>query len=119
MNKNECVFCGLIRSNNVEYEYLLIGQPGVVRVKPLNPVVPGHLLFIPIPHVEVDDGLAPEALGSAFFIAHSYARGVWDSFNLIQSNGPDSTQTIPHLHVHVVPRTRNDGLHLPWAGQVT
>ncbi|OHT47970.1 hypothetical protein BKG71_25700 [Mycobacteroides chelonae] len=38
--------------------------------------------------------------------------------NVITSIGPDATQTVFHTHIHVVPRRENDGLHLPWTGQV-
>jgi len=35
--------------------------------------------------------------------------------NIIQSNGAAATQTVAHLHVHIVPRTERDGLLLPWS----
>jgi hypothetical protein len=42
--------------------------------------------------------------------------GVGDC-NLIASRGPAATQTVPHLHLHLVPRLEGDGLPLPWTGQ--
>jgi histidine triad (HIT) family protein len=35
--------------------------------------------------------------------------------NIITSVGSAATQTVRHLHVHVVPRRRGDGLQLPWS----
>ena len=49
--------------------------------------------------------------------AARWAEGQEDDFNLITSSGPAATQTIPHIHVHYVPRWPGDGLHLPWTGQ--
>ncbi|MFI0712504.1 HIT domain-containing protein [Streptomyces inhibens] len=34
--------------------------------------------------------------------------------NVITSRGPSATQTIRHLHIHLVPRADGDGLLLPW-----
>ncbi len=39
------------------------------------------------------------------------------SCNIITSLGREATQTVNHLHIHVVPRERNDGLRLPWTDQ--
>jgi histidine triad (HIT) family protein len=38
-----------------------------------------------------------------------------DAFNIITSAGRDATQTVDHLHLHLVPRRPGDGLALPWA----
>lgn len=40
------------------------------------------------------------------------------AYNLITATGSEATQTIPHFHVHLVPRLAGDGLTLPWTGQV-
>lgn len=40
-----------------------------------------------------------------------------DDFNLITSSGRWATQTVKHLHIHYVPRRKDDGLTLPWTGQ--
>jgi diadenosine tetraphosphate (Ap4A) HIT family hydrolase len=45
--------------------------------------------------------------------ASEYA-GIYDSFNLITSAGRAATQSIDHLHIHVVPRTVDDKLMTPW-----
>jgi diadenosine tetraphosphate (Ap4A) HIT family hydrolase len=37
--------------------------------------------------------------------------------NIITSIGPAASQTVMHTHLHIVPRTEGDGLHLPWTGQ--
>ena len=39
------------------------------------------------------------------------------SCNLITSVGAAATQTVKHLHIHIVPRHEGDGLHLPWTEQ--
>lgn len=84
-------------------------------IEPLRPVTPGHLLVIP--KVHVPNALAsPAVAGRTVEVAaqHANATGV-GACNLITSTGPQATQTVFHLHVHIVPRAYDDGLLLPWS----
>jgi len=92
-------------------------------IEPLNPVVPGHVLVIPREHVTdwVDPGREEHdgyGLRFAVALAQEYARreSIGDC-NLITSRGPAATQTVGHLHLHIVPRHEGDGLALPWTEQ--
>lgn len=105
-----CPFCNRIRRG----EYEMAARWGVVRFEPLNPVTPGHMLFLPGTHFEHP---APHAVGEAMECAEQYAQEKGGDFNLITSSGPAATQTIAHLHIHYVPRREDDGLTLPWTGQ--
>lgn len=108
-----CVFCERIDRR----QYAETGFPDVVSFEPLNPVTPGHRLFVPTMHYEDATG-EPQMTGTVFAAAASYGR-FWKGhdFNLITSVGPMATQTIRHLHVHYVPRRADDGLPLPWTPQ--
>lgn len=107
-----CPFCERIR--NGQYEVTHIGE--IVKFEPLNPVTPGHMLYVPVMHVK-SARMSPEQTGLAMEAA------AWDlnqdggEANLITSSGRLATQTVKHLHVHFVPRRENDGLALPWTGQ--
>jgi len=120
-----CVFCDKI--DRADFEWMHAGQEigltDVVRFEPLNPVTPGHQLFVPVDHVEWEDESDPHGarVGAAAAVYFATAWGTeWyrTEFNLITSNGSAATQTIPHIHIHFVPRREGDGLHLPWTGQV-
>lgn len=91
----------------------------VVHFEPLNPVTPGHRLFVPARHTEHWETLAFDKVGAAMAAAHQWASELEGSehlqFNLIVSNGPAATQTVDHVHVHLVPRHEHDGLALPWS----
>ena len=106
-----CVFCD--RINRGEY---VNADSRVVWFEPLNPVTPGHMLFVPRLHVW-SASADPGECGAAMRAAARYARMVGGDFNLITSSGEAATQTVWHLHVHYVPRREGDGLHLPWTGQ--
>lgn len=88
--------------------------------EPLNPVTKGHVLVVPTLHVP-NVGKAKlwraderEAVNGAFSAATFWSQRHRAS-NIITSSGSAATQTVKHLHVHVVPRHRHDGLMLPWS----
>jgi len=115
-HKPSCPFCQRIAAGDVDHVYPKEGPLNTVRFPPLNPVVPGHMLFVPYAHVEHGPRWGLE-VGVAMAWAESYAGGLMSDFNLITSSGPSATQTIDHVHIHYVPRRPGDGLHLPWTGQ--
>ena len=122
---NPCPFCDRSKIAGLS----LVGL-GCMLFPPLNPVVPGHMLVAPVRHVE-DAAEDPAITGAAFHTAsdllsfwrHSAQLGEGSPYpratdwNLITSIGPAATQTVRHLHIHLVPRTQGDGLCLPWSGQ--
>lgn len=107
-----CVFCE--RITNGEYDDKFADH---VIFEPLNPVVKGHRLVVPVKHTANlnDPNLAAEQTGWAL----RYFTNDLDSYNIITSKGAAATQTVQHLHFHIVPRTKGDGLKLPWTVQPT
>lgn len=105
-----CVFCAIV-AGTAPAE--VVDRNGMtIVIVPLNPVTPGHLLVIPTTHVE-DFTSVPSV---SAFVMHRAARVARDigPCNLITSKGREATQSVFHLHVHLLPRTENDGLALPW-----
>ena len=87
-----------------------------IAIVPLEPVTDGHLLVIP--HEHVSDVRDNEYLaGRTMQRAASLVSGWTQDVNIVGSAGPAASMTVPHLHLHVVPRRHGDGLHLPWTGQ--
>jgi histidine triad (HIT) family protein len=78
-----------------------------------RPLFPGHCLLIPRDHVETLDDLPPERVGPFFQITQQLAHAVQAAMRAegtyIAINNRVS-QSVPHLHVHVVPRRKGDGL---------
>ena len=110
----DCPFCKRIAAG--EYE-AWSDDPDVVWFEPLDPVTPGHMLFVPVRHVP--DALAdPYEAAITMEIASRWAAGKdIQPCNLITSAGPEATQSVRHMHIHLVPRRAGDGLMLPWGGQ--
>lgn len=111
----DCVFCDLSKIEGVEW--VLTSSPTkVFRFPPLNPVTEGHMLFVPEHHVP-DAAHDPMVTRSVFEAAAWWVRSNGIEANIITSIGKAATQSVFHLHVHVVPRTPGDGLLLPWSVQ--
>jgi histidine triad (HIT) family protein len=79
-------------------------------IVPLNPVTPGHLIVIPVKHV-ADTLEDPKITAKTMRRAAQIAQG---PCNIITSVGREATQSVFHLHIHIVPRSKDDGLALPW-----
>jgi histidine triad (HIT) family protein len=82
---------------------------------PLNPVTPGHLLVVP--HLHVEDFTTDVSTSALAMMVASFWAGKMGPVNLITSKGVEATQSVFHLHIHLVPRRKGDGLSLPWTGQ--
>lgn len=109
-----CVFCDII-AGEAEVEWVLRPDtwPDVVAFIPLNPVTEGHCLVVPKTHVR-DFAEDPEVTAAAVKRAAELMRFSDRPMNLITSRGREATQSVFHLHWHLVPRRENDGLALPW-----
>jgi histidine triad (HIT) family protein len=110
--KGNCVFCAKLDEPGVK-EWR---GTGVHYFEPLNPVTPGHKLFIAEHTVYPHD--LPALTGLLFTSASAYAGTMPMDYNLIVNGGENAGQTIKHLHVHYVPRSKNDGLKMPWTDQI-
>lgn len=116
-----CVFC---EPESIESDIAFYAIEGelIMVFEPLDPVTPGHLLVVPFQHVDDISGRLGEkvvqspVIAKTMMIVAELAADVGDC-NVITSKGAAATQTVNHLHVHVVPRTEGDGLALPWTGQ--
>jgi histidine triad (HIT) family protein len=79
----------------------------------VHPVFPGHVLVSPKPHFVTLNDLPREAIGPLFGKVQLLAKAVESA---LEADGTfvaiNNTigQTVPHLHVHVIPRRRRDGL---------
>jgi histidine triad (HIT) family protein len=78
-----------------------------------RPLFPGHCLVLPRRHIETLAAVPPELLGPFFAEVQLVTRAVEAAMeaqgSFVAMNNTVS-QSVPHLHVHVVPRSRGDGL---------
>lgn len=113
LDQDTCVFCAIVAGTapaTVVREW-----PGVIAIRPRGGVHPGHVLVIPRVHV-ADAGVDPVVSGLTMAAAAELMAEL-PAANIITSRGAAATQTVFHLHIHVVPRAIGDGLPLPWTPQ--
>lgn len=109
--EKRCVFCPIIEGD-AQANVVERGERHIAFV-PLGPHVPGHVLFVPTEHLP-DATVNPERTGAIVAEASRYVAERRISANIITSVGTAATQSVPHLHVHVVPRGADDGLASRW-----
>ncbi|MFI1889833.1 HIT family protein [Streptomyces jumonjinensis] len=105
-----CPFCAIVAGDAPatvirEFAYDL-------AIIPLAPVVPGHIIVMP--HQHIPDAAADPAIAGRTAACAAQLAADHPSANLVTSIGTAATQTIRHLHWHLVPREHGDGLKLPW-----
>jgi len=82
-------------------------------------VNPGHVLVATKRQVETLMELEEAEAAHLFAVAHRIAKAVQAAFQpegmtLLQTNKAAGWQTVPHVHIHVLPRHANDGAELVW-----
>jgi histidine triad (HIT) family protein len=111
-----CEFCGVVRG---ERPARIVGEsPETLAFFPLRPVALGHTLVIPKEHVR--DLWSPGAPGPQLMqVVRRVGQALTaalrpDGLNLISSAGEAASQTVFHLHLHVIPRWSGDRLGNIW-----
>lgn len=114
MSDKPCVFCEIVAGRAPAT--VVAEWPDALALVPLTPVVDGHVLVIPKEHV--NDALQSSQLTAAVMnraVMFAFTNSErYESCNIQTSVDAAATQSIRHLHLHVVPRTVDDGLMLPW-----
>jgi histidine triad (HIT) family protein len=108
---SDCLFCAIVTGE--KSAHIVLDAPAVVGFLDARPVFKGHTLLVPRDHVDtlsdLPDALMPELFGAARSLADAVRDGLGAQGSFVAMNNVVS-QSVPHLHVHVVPRTKGDGL---------
>jgi histidine triad (HIT) family protein len=106
-----CIFCSII-AGEVPADVVL-DEPDFLAFLDVRPVFKGHTLLVPREHVEtlldLPAGLRDGFLAAAQELAGAVVEGLGAQGSFVAMNNVVS-QSVPHLHLHVVPRTKGDGL---------
>ncbi len=106
-----CVFCA-IAAGDVPAS-MVLRDDDVAAFLDARPVFKGHVLIVPRAHVPTLSDMPAAELGTLFAAVQRIARaveaGLGADGTFVAMNNKVS-QSVPHLHVHVVPRKKKDGL---------
>ena len=110
-DREDCVFCAIVAGETAAD--LVLDEPDFVAFLDPRPVFKGHVLLVPrehVGHAARPAGRAARRLpGAAQRLATAVVDGLGAQGCFVAMNNIVS-QSVPHLHLHVVPRTKGDGL---------
>ncbi len=111
MGTEGCIFCRIVAGEVPAH--VVAADDHTVAFLDARPVFPGHTLLVPREHHETLGDVPAPLLGPLFDAAQRLARAVesgMDAHGTFVAMNNRVSQSVPHLHVHVVPRRRKDGL---------
>ena len=113
----ECVFCK-IRDGQIP-SMKIYEDDATLAFMDINPLNSGHCLVISKRHAatiwEVEVGDLQAAMATAQKVALALREAVKpDGLNLLQANGAAAFQSVPHFHLHLIPRWVRDGKGFDW-----
>jgi histidine triad (HIT) family protein len=116
----DCIFCKIGKKELPSYIFHEDGD--FMAILDINPVVRGHCLVIPKRHYENLEDFDPIASPGYLELIQGLAGRVKerlgaDGFNIVCANGHAAQQSVDHLHFHIVPRFKGDGMDLWFHGR--
>lgn len=117
MADTSCPFCAIIMGEGPAR--VVHRDDHAVAFFPLRPAALGHTLVVPRRHIpdiwELPEQTAAHLTHTVLRVAAALRTAIApDGLNIIQSNGAAATQTVPHLHAHLVPRWAADAMGPIW-----
>ena len=107
----DCLFCSIIAGTTPAT--IVVETDDVVGFLDVRPVFKGHTLLVPREHLvtlsDLPESLMVPLFGTAQRLADAITSGLGAQGTFVAMNNVVS-QSVAHLHVHVVPRTKGDGL---------
>ena len=106
-----CLFCGIV--NGEVGASIVFADDVSIAFLDHRPLFPGHCLLVPKEHYETLNDLPSELVGPFFKNAQLLARAVelaLEAEGTFVAMNNRISQSVPHLHVHIVPRKKKDGL---------
>ncbi len=113
----DCVFCKIVNGELPAVK--LTEDSKTLSFLDINPVNHGHILVLPKKHYETVMDIPGKELAKVMEKVPALARAVAevtnaDGLNIFQTNNACAGQTVPHVHVHIIPRHKDDGFHFGW-----
>jgi histidine triad (HIT) family protein len=114
---SDCVFCK-IRDGQIP-SIKLYEDARTLCIMDINPLNSGHCLVLTRAHAPTIFDADPADLAAAITTAQRVARAQRtalrpDGLNMLQANGAAAFQSVPHFHLHLIPRWINDGKGFDW-----
>lgn len=115
--KDDCIFCKILKGEIPSYK--VYEDDSFIGILDINPSAKGHVIIIPKNHAANIFELSEKDAKEIFIVAKKIAEAIKkayqpDGINILQNNGEAAGQTVFHLHVHVIPRYKDDTIKIEW-----
>jgi len=111
----DCIFCKIVAGEIPSHK--IYEDQDVLAFLDISPVHPGHALVIPKKHFdnleEIDEASLAKVMNVVKKIGVALKAGLgYEGYNVQLNNDPVAGRIVPHLHFHLIPRLKDDGLRL-------
>jgi|SRR3989344_4167601 len=108
----DCLFCKIIKKEIPAK--VIFENEAAVAVLDIHPRAPGHTVVLPKHHAPVLIELTDEHVGPVFLAVKAVAKKLknvlnYDGLTIGINQGREAGQEVDHLHIHLIPRWKNDG----------
>ena len=108
---DNCAFCSIIRGE-VSSDRVFEDEVSLAFLDH-RPVFPGHCILVPKKHIatlaDLPAPLIAPLFATAQLLSRAVEQGLWAEGTFVAINNRVS-QSVPHLHIHIVPRRKKDGM---------
>lgn len=117
MKETNCIFCKILEG---EIPSVTVYEDDAFKaILDVNPAAKGHVIILPKNHAANIFELPDEDASQIMVVAKKIATALMkayrcDGVNILQNNGEAAGQTVFHLHVHVIPRYKEDTVTIHW-----
>lgn len=119
----DCIFCKIVKKELPAF--IFYEDESVIGFLDINPLVEGHTLVVPKTHYESIFDIDEEALQKIISVSQKISKRIKEALrvegvNLINASGVVAGQSVPHFHLHIIPRKAEDEINLAswWRSKV-
>lgn len=119
----DCIFCKIVKKELPAF--IFYEDEFVIGFLDINPLVEGHTLVVPKAHYESIFDIDEEALQKIISVSQKISKRIKEALrvegvNLVNASGAAAGQSVPHFHLHIIPRREGDEINLAswWRSKV-
>ena len=117
MDHTDCIFCKI--ANGEISSRTLYEDDNFRVIFDISPASKGHAIILPKKHAANIFEISEEDASKIYVVAKKVATALseelqCDGVNILQNNGEAAGQSVFHLHMHIIPRYKNDTVNIKW-----
>jgi histidine triad (HIT) family protein len=114
---NTCIFCDIVSDKAAAYK--VFENKHALAFLDIMPATEGHVLVIPKEHGATLSDISEKSVKETAAVVQKVAKAVEKAtdakgYNILQSNNSVAGQVVFHVHFHIIPRNKGDGLSFSW-----